>query len=343
MLKLCWLAMFIFLYGQTIAQPLLQKMLRKNNLTDSTRSVQGDGGSQLPMILLDENEDDPHADSHVPTVLTAGRDVFLTAAAFHFSITRFRTRGYDGKYSGTQFNGVPVNNPGDGITPWLWGGLTDVIRNVQVSIGLRNHDLSFGNIGDEINIDARAWKQKEQTQFSYALANRSYQHRVMFTHTKGMNAKGWSYSVSGSTRYGSEGFVPGTAYSSGSYFLAVDKRLSGRDILSLVWLGASTVNGMRSAVAAEVAALLQTHYYNSYWGYQSGHKRNASTAFVHEPLLVITFDHHINNQSSWLTSAGFITGTKAALRWTGIKPLTRGLTITATCRDTRQIPCYSWQ
>ena len=86
------------------------------------------------------------------------------------------------------------------------------------------------------NIDVRASKQKPQTNIGYAYSNRSYDHRVMFTHSTGLNKNGWAFTVSGSWRYAGEGYVPGTYFNGYSWFAAIDKKLGQRQILSLLHL-----------------------------------------------------------------------------------------------------------
>ena len=287
---------------------------------DSSQAVQmkEDMIYDLPIIAMNENEKSETNTPFLPSLLTSNRDVFMSAASFHFSTVRFRMRGYDAAWFGTQLNGVSMNNPDDGNTQWsLWGGLNDVTRNTQMSLGLRTSDFAFGNIGNAVSIDMRASKQREQIRFSYALSNRNYTHRWMFTWAKGMNKQGWSFALSGSWRIAEEGYAPGTSYRGGSYFLAIDKRLANNHLLSLSFFGASVLNGKQSPVLEESAMLANTAYYNSYWGYQSGKKRNANMGRSHQPVLLLTHDHRIDNHTSLVTTIGCIAGEKSrtAMDW----------------------------
>ena len=320
MLKVLWLLALLSLMGSIVAQPLQKKPIVKNKFADSSQApqIKEDIINDLPVITLNENERADNTISFIPALLTANRDIFMTAAAFHFNITRFRMRGYDGQYFSTQINGISMNNADDGNTQWgLWGGLNDVTRNTQMSIGLRSTDFAFGNIGNTVSIDTRAYKQWAKTQFGYSFANRSYTHRWMFTYNPGMNKKGWSFVLSSSLRKAAEGYVPGTSYSGTSYLLAVDKRLNEHNVLSLTLMGAATLNGKQSAVLAASKKLLGTPYYNAYWGYQAGKKRNANMGSAHQPVITLTLDHRISNQSSWLLAMGGIMGEKSstALDW----------------------------
>jgi hypothetical protein len=57
--------------------------------------------------------------------------------------------------------------------------------------------------------------------------------------------------------------------------------------------------------------------YNPYWGYQSGKKRNANIGKTHQPVLILTDDHRINNNTSLVTTIGCVMGNKSstALDW----------------------------
>src|SRR5687767_12064822 len=189
----------------------------------------------IPTVSLDDNDLGDVSAQNVSSILTAGRDPFFTAASFNFSPVRFRIRGYESDHFSTYMNGIPMENLDNGFTPYgLWGGLNDVMRNRDVSLGLHNSTFAFGDIGNNTNIDSRASKQRKQTSLAYAYSNRTYNHRVMLTHSTGISKKGWAFTLSGSRRYADEGYVPGTYYNGWSFFAGVDKRLGQKHLLSLV-------------------------------------------------------------------------------------------------------------
>ncbi|HRH60692.1 MAG TPA: TonB-dependent receptor, partial [Chitinophagaceae bacterium] len=171
--------------------------------------------------------------------------------------------------------------------------------------------FAFGDIGSTMHIDARASKQRKQTSFSYAYSNRSYDHRLMLTHSTGMSKHGWAFTFSGSRRYADEGYVQGTYYNGWSYFAAVDKRLGQKNLLSFVAIGAPTENGRQGAAVAEMQELAGSRYYNPYWGFQNGKKRNSNVAKTHQPVFILSHDLRINNNTSLVTAVGFITGTRS--------------------------------
>lgn len=272
----------------------------------------------IPTISLDDNDLTDAGSQNVSSVLTAGRDPFFAAASFNFNAVRFRIRGYDADLFSTFMNGIPMENLDNGFTPFgLWGGLNDVMRNRDVSYGLRNSTFTFGDIGSNTNIDSRASKQRKQTSISYAYSNRNYNHRVMLTHSTGLSKKGWAFTLSGSRRYADEGYVPGTYYNGYSYFAAIDKRLGQKHMLSLVGFGAPTESGRQGSSVMEMMDLAGTHFYNPLWGYQNGKVRNSSVAKSHQPYIILTHDFRINNNTSLTTAAGYSFGDRSttALDW----------------------------
>ena len=272
----------------------------------------------IPVVSLDETDLNDGSAQNVSSVLTAGRDPFFTAAAFSFSPLRFKIRGYDADWNTTLMNGIPMDNLDNGFTPWgLWGGLNDVMRNRDISLGLKNNTFAFGELGSATNIDSRASKQRKQTSLGYAFSNRNYNHRISFTHSSGISKNGWAYTISGSFRGASEGYVPGTFYNGSSYFLAVDKRIGQKQLVSLTVFGAPTQNGRQGAAVQEALDLTGTNYYNPNWGYQNGQKRNASVAKSHQPFVILTHDYKFNNKTSLVTGVGYSFGDRSttALDW----------------------------
>jgi len=272
----------------------------------------------IPTVSLDDNDLGDGGSQNVSSLLSAGRDPFYSAASFNFSAVRFKIRGYDNDLFSTYMNGAPMDNLDNGFTPFgLWGGLNDVMRNKDVSWGLRNNTFTYGDIGGNTNIDSRASKQRAQTSFSYAASNRSYDNRIMITHSTGISKKGWAFTVSGSRRWSDEGYVPGTFYNGWGYFVGVDKRIKQNQLLSLVVFGAPTENGRQGAAVQEMIDLAGTNYYNPNWGYQSGKKRNASVGRTNQPVAILTHEYRINNKTSVTTAATYSIGDRSvtALDW----------------------------
>jgi len=272
----------------------------------------------IPVVALDENAMGDGSSQNISSVLTAGRDPFFSAASFNFSAVRYRVRGYDADLNSTFMNGIPMDNLDNGFTPFgLWGGLNDVMRKRYLIIGLRPPILAVGVIGSNTNMNARASKQRKQTQFGYALSNRAYTHRWNLTHSTGISKKGWAFTFSGSRRWAGEGYVPGTYYDGWSYFASVDKRLSQKHLLSFTVFGAPTENGRQTGATQESMDIAGTNYYNPSWGFQNGKKRNASVGKTNQPFFILSHDFRLNNNTTLNTAAGYSFGerTTTAIDW----------------------------
>ena len=90
----------------------------------------------IPVVSLDENDNQDGSAQNISSQANAGRDPFHRAASFNFNTVRFRLRGYDADLYSTYMNGAPMENLDNGFTPFgLWGGLNDVLRNRQNTYG----------------------------------------------------------------------------------------------------------------------------------------------------------------------------------------------------------------
>lgn len=266
----------------------------------------------IPVISLDENDGQDGSAQNISSQLGAGRDPFLNAATFKFGAVRFRIRGYDADQFNTYINGSPMENLDNGFTPFgQWGGLNDVLRNRESTSGLKATTFGYGDIGGSTFFDARASYQRKQTSINYASSNRNYSNRIMLTHSTGLNSKGWAFSFSASRRWADEGFTDGTFYNGWSFFAGADKRFNDRHLLSFVAFGTPTENGRQGASVAEMVNIAGDNYYNPYWGYQNGKKRNASVAKSFQPIGILTHDWKISDKTSLLTSAAITYGKRS--------------------------------
>lgn len=239
----------------------------------------------------------------VSGVLQSSRDIFNSTASFNFGAARFRIRGFDGENSFVTLNGVLANDLETGYGSFSnWGGLNDVTRWTETRTGVTASRYNFGGIGGYTEIGLRASELRRGLRFSYALTNRAYTHRLMATYNTGLMANGWAVSISGSRRWADEGYVPGTFYDAGAYFLSVERKLNKRHSISFTGLGAPVRQGRQSLAVAEAQQLTDDHYYNPAWGYQAGDKRNSRVSFDHKPLFLLTHTYTPDDSTEWTTS-----------------------------------------
>ena len=274
------------IYAQNI--PNADTTHRKDtSITEILDNVQ----DNMPTINLsdDELDSDGGSNTSVSSILGASRNPFLSAAAFSFSPARYRIRGYESA-DAMYLNGVDFTGLDNGFTPFgLWTGLTNIMRSRENSLGLEANNYAIGGIGLNSNVDMRAGAQWAQTQVGYALSNRNYRHRILFTHGSGFNKKGWAYAMMVSPRYANEGYVEGTYYRGLSYYAAVDKRLGTKNTISLIAFGSPTENGRQGPSTQEAMDLAGSNYYNPSWGFQNGKKRNSNVAETFQPAFLALF------------------------------------------------------
>ena len=268
--------------------------------------------------LNEEQLENDLQDQNISSLLTASRDVFVNTAAFNFSAARFRIRGYDSENTTVLINNIPLNELENGRVYWSqWGGLNDVLRNRQTDVGIAPMDYTFGGIGGAQTIDTRASTQWKQTRVSYMRANRSYNNRIMATHSTGMMSNGWAISVSGSRRWAEESYVPGTNYDAWAYFLSVDRELGDNHLLNFTAMGAPISRARQSASTQEFYDLAGTVYYNPNWGYQEGEKRNSRVNTQHQPIFFLNHEWKINEGSKLRSAVSYQFGENGgtALDW----------------------------
>lgn len=293
-----------------------------NAQTDSTSTAESD--SSLNTIVaptfttsLDAIEGESEAQD-VSGLLQSSKDVFTNIAGFNFSAARYRVRGYDSENFTVSMNGVTLNNPEGGRAIWaFWGGLNDITRSQESKAGIAASSFNFAGIGGYSNIDARASTIRKGTKVSYAAANRSYRNRLMVTHSTGMMSNGFAIAVSASKRWSEEGYVDGTFYNGASYFLSVEKKINKKHTIGLVGYGAPTIQGKRSISIQETYDLTGDNYYNSYWGYQNGEKRNSRIRSNHKPRVMLNHYFNLNEKTKINSSAyySFGSGGNTRLNW----------------------------
>lgn len=274
---------------------------------------------QIPIVTLsDDDLDQDIENQNISGLLSASRDVFVSAAAFTFGQMRFRIRGYDSENMTVYLNGTPMNELNSGRVFWnAWGGLNDVMRNRENDIGLAPISYAFGGVGGATSIDTRAINQRKQLRLSYSISNRSYTNRIMGTWSTGQLKNGWSVSLSGSHRWADEGYIEGTFYDAWAYFLSVDKRINPNHSLNLTAFGAPIKRGRSSGSFQEAYDLTGNNYYNPNWGFQNGEKRNARVGNSHEPTVILRHDWTIGERSNLTTALSYQFGRNGttALDW----------------------------
>lgn len=239
----------------------------------------------------------------VSSLLMSSRDVFTQFASFQFGAGRYRMRGYMAENQMVMINGVNVNNLETGFSAWSnWGGLNDVTRFVENRIGITANRLGFSGAGGYTNIDSKASSFRKGTRVSYASSNRIFAHRVMATHSTGMLENGWAMTLSASSRYGDQVYIPGTYFNASAFYASIDKRINDKHLISFTGFGSPIEQGRAGAAQQEAYDLAGSNYYNPLWGYQNGKVRNSSVSKVTRPMLMVSHIYKISTDEQLTTS-----------------------------------------
>ena len=263
---------------------------------------------QIGTISLSDNEldqDNENTAFNISGLLQASRDIFLNAAAYDFSATFFRPRGLDNQFGEVLINGLNMNKQFSGRPQWgNWGGLNDVQRNQEFSMGLSANEYSFCGPAGTTNIIMRASKYREGGRVSYATANRSYTGRVMGSYSSGLQSNGWAYTVLASRRFGDEGYIDGTFYDANSVFLAVEKKINDNHSLNLAAWYTPNRRGRSTAITEEVHNL-KGREYNPLWGYQDGEIRNTRVRNIQEPIIMLNHYWDLSENTTLNTNVSY--------------------------------------
>lgn len=268
---------------------------------------------QIGLISLSDNDlnnaDDDLGNFNVSGLLAAGRDVFLNAAAFDWSSTFFRPRGLDNANGKVLINGLEMNKQFNGRPQWgNWGGLNDAQRNREFTQGLSASAYTFGGLAGVTNIEMRASQQRAGGRISYAIANASYEGRVMASYNSGLSKTGWAYSFLFSRRFGETGFQEGTLYDANSFYAAVEKKIHKNHSLNLTAFYTPNRRGRASAITEEQFDL-KGRTYNPFWGLQEGVPRNTRMRDIEEPVIMVNHHWSIGDKTTVNTNIGYQFGT----------------------------------
>ncbi|WP_026109771.1 carboxypeptidase-like regulatory domain-containing protein [Flavobacterium sp. WG21] len=251
------------------------------------------------ITLLDSDFLDDNSSSEMTSgLLQSSRDAFMQASAFNWGQARFRVRGLDSENGTMMLNGMVMNKIYDGRPQWgNWGGLNNVLRNQEFSVGAAASSYTFGGVLGTQQINTRASLYRKSSQLSFSGSNTAYNWRAIATYASGMNASGWAYVLSAGKRWSDEGYFDGTNFKAESFFISVEKKLNDNHSLNFTGFYTPNSRGKNSANTDEVAQLTNEKY-NSYWGFQNGKKRNARVKRVEEPVLMLNHYYKINEKTN---------------------------------------------
>ncbi|MBO4314525.1 MAG: TonB-dependent receptor, partial [Prevotella sp.] len=237
------------------------------------------------------------------TILNSNTNVYASQVGYLFSPARFRYRAFNQKYNDVYINGAPMNDMERGQFSFsMVGGLNQQTRNVDFSLPFESNNFCVPGMAGSNNYNFRAGSMAAGHRITLSGANRNYTVRGMYTYASGFNEKGWAIAANLTYRWAKEGYVEGTFYNALSYFFGVQKKWDNGHSLSVSTWGNPTERASQGASTDEAYWLANDRYYNPYWGYQNGHKRNSRVVNDFAPSAIATWDWDINNDMKLITS-----------------------------------------
>jgi hypothetical protein len=239
------------------------------------------------------------------TITGSNSNTYASQVGYLFSPMRFRYRAFNQKYNDIFINGVQMNDMETGQFRYsIVGGLNQQTRGVEYSLPFEDNNFTMSALGGSNNYNFRPSAFATGQRITLSGANRNYTLRGMYTYNTGVMENGWALSANVTYRWAnmSTAYVDGTFYNSISYFFGAEKLINDKHHLSLVTWGNPTERASQGAATDEMYWLANDRYYNPYWGWQDGKKRNSRVVNDFAPTALMTWDWKISDQMKLVTT-----------------------------------------
>ena len=236
------------------------------------------------------------------TVINSNSNIYANEVGYLFSPVRFRYRAFNQKYNDVYINGALMNDVESGQFRYsMIGGLNNQTRSGEYALSFEPNNFAMPSMGGANNYNFRASAMPIGSKAAVSVANRNYTLRGMYSYSSGLNDKGWAVAGALTYRWADRGYVEGTFYNSLSYFLGIEK-VTGNHSISFATWGNPTERASQGASTDEMYWIANDRYYNPYWGYQNGKKRNSRIVNDFAPTALLTWDWKINDDMKLTTS-----------------------------------------
>lgn len=268
---------------------------------EEQKTEQTEGSFTFTEAQLGEDDD---ASQNV-TIMSSNNNLYASEVGYLFSPMRFRYRSMNQKYNEVYVNGINLNDMESGQFRFTnVGGLNQQTKSGEFALPFEANNFSVSGMAGNNNYNFRAISQAAGHRVTLTGANRNYTARAMYTYGSGISASGWSFAANVTYRWAKQGYVEGTFYNALSYYLGLSKIFGdGQHVLSLSTWGNPTERGSQGAATDEMYWIANDRFYNPYWGYQNGKKRNSRIVNDFAPSAVLTWDWNISDKAKLVTSA----------------------------------------
>ena len=238
-----------------------------------------------------------------PEMLNNTPSAYATKSGGGFGDSRVNIRGFNQNNIAVLINGVPVNDMENSAVYWSnWAGLSDVTSAMQVQRGLGSSKLAISSVGGTINVVTKSANQKEGGVYSSSIGNDDYfKNQLSYNTGKMKNGLSASFLMSRTT---GDGYVDGTKFEGGNYFIGLGYELNDKHDFQFVFTGAPQWHNQRSnapTIAQYIkygnpAEMDPNIRYNSDWGMLKGEEYNFRTNFYHKPVMSLNWDYKISDK-----------------------------------------------
>ena len=278
-------------------------LAQAQNLTDSI-GQRGAALSEAAFTFTEAQLGEDDDMSQNVTIVNSNNNIYASEVGYLFSPVRFRYRAFDQKYNDVYINGIPMNDMETGQFRFSnIGGLNQQTKNQEFALPFESNKFAMTGMAGSNNYNFRPASMPAGHRITLTGANRNYTLRGMYTFNTGLSDKGWAFSGNITYRWANEGYVEGTFYNSLSYFLGVQKVFgNGAHSLAFSTWGNPTERASQGAGTDEMYWMANDRYYNPYWGYQNGKKRNSRIVNDFAPTALLTWDWKISDNDKLTTS-----------------------------------------
>ena len=267
------------------------------------KKTEGEGDKDESAFTFTESQlgEDDDMSQNV-TIVNSNSNIYANEVGYLRSPVRFRYRAFNQKYNDVYINGALMNDAESGQFRYSQvGGLNNQTRSGEYSLPFEANNFSMPSMGGANNYNFRPSAMPIGNKAALSVANRNYTLRGMYSYSSGLNDKGWAVAAALTYRWADRGYVEGTFYNSMSYFLGIEK-VTGNHSISFVTWGNPTERASQGASTDEMYWIANDRYYNPYWGYQNGKKRNSRVINDFAPTALLTWDWKINDDMKLTTS-----------------------------------------
>jgi hypothetical protein len=232
--------------------------------------------------------------------------VYATKSGGGFGDSRVNIRGFNQNNIAVLINGVPVNDMENSAVYWSnWAGLSDVTSAMQVQRGLGSSKLAISSVGGTINVVTKSANQKEGGVYASSIGNDDYfKNQLSYNTGKMKNGLSASFLMSRTT---GDGYVDGTKFEGGNYFIGLGYELNDKHDFQFVFTGAPQWHNQRAYGATMPTIAQYIKYgnpaemdpnirYNSDWGMLKGEEYSFRTNFYHKPVASLNWDYKISDK-----------------------------------------------